>query len=51
MNKHILVVDDQPEIVEVIQVILEGAGYRVETSLNGEFLQHMGDDLPDFDFA
>jgi CheY-like chemotaxis protein len=47
MNKHILVVDDQPAIVEVIQEILQGAGYRVETSPNGASLQHMGDDLPD----
>jgi CheY-like chemotaxis protein len=47
MNKHILVVDDQPAIVEVIQEILEGAGYRVETSTNGACLQHMSDAPPD----
>ena len=47
MNKRILVVDDQPAIVELIQEILQSAEYRVETSLNGACLQHMGDDPPD----
>lgn len=45
-TKRILVVDDAPDILEVVQLILEDVGYQVQTSLNGACLQHMGDDLP-----
>ena len=34
-NSSILVVDDNPEIQEIIQVLLGGEGYLVETAGNG----------------
>jgi two-component system, OmpR family, phosphate regulon response regulator PhoB len=49
MAKKIWVVDDDESILEVPQIILEGAGYAVQTSITGESLQHLDDQhLPDF---
>jgi DNA-binding response OmpR family regulator len=39
--KHILVVDDEPDILEFLQVILEEEGYTVVTSDKGEFLEQL----------
>lgn len=39
--KHILVVDDEPDILEFLQVILEEEGYQVVTSEKGEFLEQL----------
>lgn len=36
-NSSILVVDDNPEIREIIQVLLGGEGYLVETAGNGAY--------------
>jgi CheY-like chemotaxis protein len=47
MAKTILVVDDQPEIVELVERILELEGYQVVTSPNGNALQHLQNPLPD----
>jgi CheY-like chemotaxis protein len=48
MAKKIWVVDDDESILEVLQIILKIAGYDVQTSLNGESLQHLDDQcLPD----
>ncbi len=47
MEQTILLVDDDESILEVVQIVLEGEGYRLQTSLNGECLQHLSDDLPD----
>ena len=33
--KHVLVVDDDPDICEVMQMVLESRGYRVVTSQSG----------------
>lgn len=46
MNKHILVVDDNPDILEVVQTMLTAEGYRVQTSLNGACLQRVEYDPP-----
>jgi CheY-like chemotaxis protein len=35
----ILVVDDDEGIVEVVQIVLEGEGYVVQTSMNGAIFQ------------
>jgi CheY-like chemotaxis protein len=32
---HILVVDDDPDVVEADRLVLEGAGYRVSSASNG----------------
>ncbi len=45
--KKILVVDDDVGVLEMVQIALEGEGYRVQTSLNGACFQHMHGDLPD----
>ncbi len=45
--KRILVVDDDPAILEVIKIILEDSKYKVTTSKNGEFVKTIGKNLPD----
>lgn len=43
-----LVVDDEPDIRELIQINLEGAGYRVATACSGEeALEAVGREAPD----
>ena len=37
--KRILIVDDEPDILEFVQVILEEEGYAVVTSDKGEYLE------------
>ena len=39
--KKILVVDDDEGIVEVVQIVLEGEGYIVQTSMNGAIFQQL----------
>ena len=47
-KKKILVVDDEPDILEFLQVILEEEGYAVLTSDKGEFLEQLHNGgLPD----
>jgi DNA-binding response OmpR family regulator len=46
--KHILVVDDDPDILVFLQVILEDEGYTVVTSDKGEYLEQLHNGgLPD----
>ncbi|MBV9232290.1 MAG: response regulator [Chloroflexi bacterium] len=45
--KKILVVDDDAGILEMVQLVLEGAGYEVQTSLNGACFQQMHSERPD----
>lgn len=40
-KKKILVVDDEPDILEFLQVILEEEGYTVVTSDKGEYLEQL----------
>ena len=47
MEKRILVVDDEQDILTLIQEILEDEGYSVQTSTNGQCLQNLQGDLPD----
>ena len=37
---HLLVVDDDPDVLGIITVILERDGYRVDTAANGEAAWH-----------
>jgi CheY-like chemotaxis protein len=45
--KKILVVDDDDGILEVVQIVLEGEGYLVETCKNGACLQEYAAQSPD----
>ena len=47
-QKKILVVDDEPDILEFLQVIMEEEGYTVATTTKGEYVEklHHGG-LPD----
>jgi len=39
--KRLLIVDDEPDILEFLQVILEEEGYEVTTSDKGEYLEQL----------
>jgi DNA-binding response OmpR family regulator len=39
--KRILVVDDEPDILEFLQILLEEEGYAVVTSNKGEYLEQL----------
>lgn len=46
--KTVLIVDDEVEIVELVALLLETEGYRVETATNGqEGLERVSMGLPD----
>ena len=36
MMKRILIVDDEPHVIRVLRVALEGAGYEIESAHHGE---------------
>lgn len=40
-RKKILVVDDEPDILEFLQIILQEEGYEVMTSDKGDFLEQL----------
>jgi len=40
-RKRLLVVDDEPDILEFLRVILEEEGYEVTTSDKGEYLEQL----------
>ena len=46
MNKKILIIDDDPAILEVTQIILSGNNYDVQTSLDGKILKNLSQ-MPD----
>lgn len=41
--KRILVVDDDPDILDALQLLLEFAGYEVKTSEKGEYAENLRD--------
>lgn len=47
MKKKILVADDDKDIVVVLTMMLEDAGYEVESTANGHTMRKVGDYLPD----
>ncbi|MDQ6659811.1 MAG: response regulator transcription factor [Chloroflexota bacterium] len=47
MRKKILVIDDDQAIGDVVQLILEDAGYKVEIHTDGHTVQHMREPFPD----
>jgi CheY-like chemotaxis protein len=48
--KKILVADDDPGIVDVMQIVLEGGGYEVITTLNGKHVKKLCNEKPDLIF-
>ena len=47
-NKTVLVVDDEPDILDLVGMILEGEGYHVETAAHGlEALEVVSNRMPD----
>jgi DNA-binding response OmpR family regulator len=46
-RKKILVADDDPAIVDSIQMILETVGYDVDTTINGNTVKEMKGNFPD----
>ncbi len=44
--KKILVVDDDEGILEVVQIVLEGEGYQVQTCQNGKELLRLASTFP-----
>ena len=46
-SKKILLADDDPAIVDSMQMILETMGYCVETTIDGETVMKMEEELPD----
>lgn len=49
-NKRILVADDDPGIVDAMQILLQDEGYEVITTMDGEKVQEMYDQKPDLVF-
>ncbi len=47
MKQSILVIDDEPAILDIVQTILTRERYRVQTSSNGACLHSLESDLPD----
>ncbi|HEU5383998.1 MAG TPA: response regulator [Ktedonobacteraceae bacterium] len=50
MPKRILVIDDDPAISDVMQLILEDAGYAVEIQMDGQAARQLAEPLPDLLF-
>jgi DNA-binding response OmpR family regulator len=50
MTKRVLVVDDDPDILDALQMMLEDAGYGVKTCEKGDYAENLRDesgDMPD----
>ena len=47
IHKKILVADDDPAILDITKIVLEDAGYFVQTSRNGQEIMNMKNDFPD----
>lgn len=50
MPKRILVIDDDPAIVDVLQLMLEDAGYSVEVQMDGQAARQLASPFPDLLF-
>lgn len=47
MKGRILVADDDPGIVDALQMVLEDANYEVSTTTDGHTVRKVDDELPD----
>jgi CheY-like chemotaxis protein len=50
MRKKILIAEDDPDIGDMVQLILEEAGYEVELQADGQVVQEMQEPFPDLLF-
>jgi DNA-binding response OmpR family regulator len=46
-QKKIMIVDDDPGIVDAVEMLLEFEGYKVASTANGSTVLHMNEELPD----
>ncbi len=46
-KKTILIAEDDTSILEAMQIMLEDAGYEVATTVDGQAIRDMQDELPD----
>ena len=44
-KKCILVADDEPDIIEMLQIMLEDAGYAVASTLRGDEVERLAEEL------
>lgn len=47
MKKRILIADDDEAILDALTMILEDAGYAIESTLDGKNVRELGGKLPD----
>jgi CheY-like chemotaxis protein len=47
VKKRILVADDDPGILDALQIMLEEEGYEVDVTANGETVKKVYENLPD----
>lgn len=46
-KKKVMIAEDDPGILDAMKIMLEDAGYAVETTVDGLTVQDMKDELPD----
>ena len=46
-KKKIMIAEDDTGILEAMQVMLEDAGYAITTTVNGDTIKNMREELPD----
>jgi DNA-binding response OmpR family regulator len=46
-NKKIMIADDDPGIVDAVEMLLEFEGYEVTSTIDGSTVLNMTDELPD----
>ena len=48
MANKIMIVDDEPDVVDLVKIVLKSEGYDVVTATSGrEALEKIGDEMPD----
>jgi DNA-binding response OmpR family regulator len=45
--KKIFVIDDEPDILDAVKIVLEDEGFHVETSIKGDEIETRSADFPD----
>lgn len=47
LMKKILVIDDEPDILDAVKIVLEDEGFFVETSIKGDEIENRSANFPD----